>query len=68
MNELLEELLRRNGENIKKEVRRQTIDSSVYIYINNLDIYKQKINDFKNNKNNNKVKCSFCEEKKIRTK
>lgn len=31
MNELLEEFLRRNGENIKKEPRRQTIDSSVEI-------------------------------------
>ena len=31
MNELLEEFLRRNGENIKKEPRRQTIDSSVEV-------------------------------------
>ena len=31
MNELLEEFLRRNGENIKKEPRRQTIDCSVEI-------------------------------------
>ena len=31
MNELLEEFLRRNGENIKKESRRQTIDNSVEI-------------------------------------
>ena len=31
MNELLQEFLRRNGENIKKEVRIQTIDSSVEI-------------------------------------
>ena len=31
MNELLEEFLRRNGENIKKEPRRQTIDRSVEV-------------------------------------
>jgi len=31
MNELLEEFLRRNGENIKKEPRRQTIDCSVEV-------------------------------------
>ena len=31
MNELLEEFLRRNGDNIKKEPRRQTIDCSVEV-------------------------------------
>ena len=44
MNELLEEFLRRNGENIKKEPRRQTIDSSV-------EIKNRKKKDKNDNKN-----------------
>ena len=44
MNELLEEFLRRNGENIKKEPRRQTIDNSV-------EIKNRKKKDKNDNKN-----------------
>jgi small GTP-binding protein len=44
MNELLEEFLRRNGENIKKEPRRQTIDSSV-------EVKNRKKKDKNDNKN-----------------
>ena len=46
MNELLEEFLRRNGENIKKEPRRQTIDCSV-----------EKKNKKKKDKNDNNKCC-----------
>ena len=42
-----------------KELKEQ-----IEIYKKNLDIYKQKIEDFKKN-NNNKVKCQFCDEKKL---
>ena len=46
MNELLEEFLRRNGENIKKEPRRQTIDNSI-----------ESRNRKKKDKNDNKNNC-----------
>ena len=56
--------------NINQKLAEQNkeLKEQLEIYKTNLDIYKNKINDFKNNKkdsNNTKVKCSFCEEKKM---
>ena len=40
------------------------LKEQIEIFKNNLDINKKKMEEFKNN-NNNKVKCPFCEEKKL---